>query len=98
MKKTVLLCLMAIFFSASYFLISCQHDIPTGADCESIGFQITALGTNATGGNSNGSITVTASGGEGFYYNLNGGSNNTTGVYNNFFNWFQFQCNAIENS
>jgi len=74
---------MALLFSASYFLQSCQHTIPTGADCASLDFQITAASTNATTGNSDGTITVTASGGDGFYYNLNGGSNNTTGVYGN---------------
>ena len=74
---------MALLFSASYFLISCQHVIPDGANCESLNFQITVTSTNATSGNSDGTITVTASGGDGFYYNLNGGSNNTTGVYGN---------------
>ncbi|MCX6293563.1 MAG: hypothetical protein NT127_04630 [Sphingobacteriales bacterium] len=83
MKKTILLGLMALLFSASYFLLSCQHTIPVGADCENLDFQITATSTNATSGNSNGTITVTASGGDGFYYNLNGGSNNSSGVYAN---------------
>jgi len=83
MKKTIILGLTALLFSASYFLLSCQHTIPVGADCDNLNFQITATSSNATSGNSDGMITVTASGGEGFYFNLNGGSNNTTGVYNN---------------
>lgn len=83
MKKNILLGLMALLFSASYFLQSCQHTIPDGANCASLNFQITAVSTNATTGNSDGTITVTASGGDGFYFNLNGGSNNTTGVYGN---------------
>jgi hypothetical protein len=63
------------------FLFGCQHVLPV--NCNDLNFEITATSTPATQGNADGSISVSATGGQGFSFNLNGGPSNTSGVFNN---------------
>lgn len=74
-RKTLLALFTVLAFSR------CQHQMPI--NCDDLQFTLTETHTNATLNNPDGSITVTASGGDGFYFNLNGGSSSTTGQFNN---------------
>ncbi len=74
--------------SLSFFVVlicllftSCQHVLPVS--CDDLNFEITGSATPATQGNADGSITVTATGGDGFSFNLNGGPSNSTGSFSN---------------
>jgi hypothetical protein len=68
---------LTVIFLFSQF--SCKHEAPIS--CEAVGFKITAIQTDAVLSNSNGTITVTAEGGTGFKYCLNGGNYVDTGFF-----------------
>lgn len=56
----------------------------TGVDpCAGVTVTVTTTQTNPTTGNSNGSITATATGGTGFTYSLNGGAYQASGTFSN---------------
>ncbi len=79
MKKGVILLLLVCFFSIPYLIISCRHEIPLS--CADIKFKLSATKTDALLSNSNGTITVTATGGSKFQFSLNGGSLVDTGYF-----------------
>jgi hypothetical protein len=62
------------------FQFACKHEIPPMA-CNGTAFKITATQTDATLNQNNGTITVTAVGGSGFKYSLNGGSFQDSGYF-----------------
>ena len=64
------LALLAIASALVFF--SCKHE-PPPESCEAIGFKISATKTDALLNGSNGTITATATGGDGFQFSLNGG-------------------------
>lgn len=79
MKKSILLSLSVAVIALSYFVISCQHHIP----CDELNFHISTTHTDATWNQQDGSITATATGGNGFEFSINSGSFGTSGVFNN---------------
>ena len=60
--------------------IACKHE-PPPTTCNGSSFSITATQTDATLSQNNGTITVTAVGGSGFKYSLNGGAFQDTGYF-----------------
>jgi large repetitive protein len=72
-----------IAFVTTILFFSCRHESPPES-CESIGFKLSILKTDALLNASNGTITATATGGKGFQYSLNGSefkdSGNFTGL------------------
>ena len=79
MKKGAILLLLASFFTIPYLVISCKHELPLS--CADIKFKLTASKTDAILNNPTGTITVTATGGSGFKYSLNGASLVDTGYF-----------------
>lgn len=63
--------LVLLALAASILFISCKHE-PPPESCEAIGFKISLTKTDALLNGSNGTITATASGGDGFQFSLNG--------------------------
>ncbi len=79
MKKLAVLCSL-VLISVSFWLISsCRHELPLS--CEDVKFKITTTQTDAILSNANGSISITAEGGDGFRYSLNGGPLKDTGYF-----------------
>ena len=77
MKKSLvfvflLLCLIG-------YILSCKHEIPV--TCADLNFKITATKTDALLSNNNGTISITAKGGDGFSYSLNGGPFKDSGYF-----------------
>lgn len=74
---------ISIFFvlltCISFLLSNCKHEIPVS--CEKLGFKISATKTDALLSTASGTISVTATGGEGFKYNLNGGTYQDSGYF-----------------
>lgn len=70
--------LIALFIALVQF--ACKHEPPLPS-CNGSAFSIAATSTDATVGQNNGTITVTASGGSGFKYSLNGGAFQDTGYF-----------------
>ena len=70
---SLLLCLVG-------YILSCKHEIPV--TCADLNFKIAATKTDALLSNKNGTITVTAKGGDGFSYSLNGGPFKDSGYFN----------------
>jgi hypothetical protein len=62
-----------------YFITGCRHELPL--TCSDVHFKITAVKTDALLNNSNGTITVTANGGQGFKYSLDGKTFKDTGYF-----------------
>jgi hypothetical protein len=62
---------------------SAQFTIGSNNPCTGVTITVTATVTNATTGQSNGSIVATATGGTGFTYSINGGAFQATGTFNN---------------
>ena len=79
MKKLAILFSLVVLFSIPCLVSSCRHELPLS--CEDVKFKITATKTDAILNNANGSITVTASGGGGFKYSLNGGPLRDSGYF-----------------
>lgn len=65
---------------STLFILSCKHE-PPPASCEAIGFKISLTKTDALLNGSNGTITATATGGDGFQYSLNGGKFSDSGYF-----------------
>jgi SprB repeat len=70
--------LLALFIVI--FQFSCKHELPP-VSCNGSYFKVTAASQSATLNQNNGSITATASGGEGFKYSLNGGIFQDSGYF-----------------
>lgn len=79
MKKSLLVLLLLFTATISYFVISCTHEIPI--TCDTVHFHITATHTDAVLSYNNGTITVTATGGSGFQYSLDGGAYQDSGYF-----------------
>jgi len=79
MKKAIVLISLVLLFAVPYIISSCRHVLPL--TCEEVKFKISATKTDAVLSNANGSITVTASGGQGFQYSLNGGPLKDSGYF-----------------
>ncbi len=79
MKKMTILCSLVLIGAAFWLVSSCKHELPIS--CEDVKFKIATTQTDAILTNPNGSISVTASGGEGFRYSLNGGALKDTGYF-----------------
>ena len=79
MKNSLILTLLIAFSFTSYFIISCQHVIP----CDELNFTMTATHTDVTSNTANGTISLTATGGSGFNYSLNGATAIDTGYFSN---------------
>ena len=79
--KTIFL-LTGILTGLCVFLLinSCRHEISRNY-CQTNPLRITATSTGAVSNQSNGTITVTATGGSGFRYSLNGESFRDTGYF-----------------
>lgn len=69
-----------IAFAALIIFYACKHE-PPPVSCESLGFSISAVKTDALLNTSTGSITVTATGGNGFQYSLNGSAFKDSGTF-----------------
>lgn len=70
---------LAVF--TSYMIISCQHVIPV--DCNQLNFTMNVTHTDVTTSSPNGTISVTATGGTGFLYSLDGGPQVSDGNFIN---------------
>lgn len=70
--------LLALFILV--FQFACKHELPPPS-CNGSAFKITATQTDATLSQNNGTITVTAIGGTGFKYSLNGGAFQDSGYF-----------------
>lgn len=70
--------LLAIASALVFF--SCKHE-PPPQSCEAIGFKISATKTDALLNGSNGTITATATGGDGFQFSLNGSKFSDSGYF-----------------
>jgi VCBS repeat-containing protein len=80
MKKKQML-IMALCFGMIILLNSCKNEPPINP-CDTTNLTASATKTDATGNTNNGSITVSASGGDGINYTI-GTNTNTTGQFNN---------------
>lgn len=69
---------IALFIALVQF--ACKHEPPLPS-CNGTAFKISTTSTNATLNQSNGTITVSALGGSGFKYSLNGGAFQDTGYF-----------------
>jgi len=81
MKKRItfkIVGLIALLIALVQF--ACKHEIPLPS-CTGIGFKISAISTDATVNQNNGTITVSAIGGSGFKFSLNGASFKDTGYF-----------------
>jgi hypothetical protein len=84
MKKAVLY-FSVFFLSAIIFLVACKHDIEPGGQqgdpCAGVNIVLNIDKVDPTAGQSNGSITATATGSTGFTFSLNGGPFQSTGNF-----------------
>jgi hypothetical protein len=72
MKKMKIVSLVSLIL-LSFLIINCRHELPFPTEnCADVNFKIAASKTDATLNTSNGSITLTASGGKDFVYSFNG--------------------------
>lgn len=81
MRKNQILSL-ALCCGVILFAFSCKHEPPTAAGCDQANLTLSVSKTDATTGNNNGSISATASGGNGITYTL-GTTTNSTGQFSN---------------
>jgi hypothetical protein len=79
MKKSLILLSFFVLSALSYSIISCQHQIR----CEDVNFQISTTHTNASFNQTDGSISATATGGNGFEFSLNNGAFQSNGNFTN---------------
>lgn len=80
MKKSLLIGTIVISIIVLQLLHACRHEI-AGDPCATNPIQLTAIKTDATGNQNNGSIRATATGGSGFKYSLNGGAFQDSGYF-----------------
>jgi SprB repeat len=80
MKKSIYAIVILLLTTVVLFQFSCKHELPP-AVCVPGTFNITATETAATLNQNNGSIRITATGGSGFQYSLNGGAFQDTGYF-----------------
>lgn len=81
MKKQFFTLFIILGVLASYLVISCQHVIPV--TCDQLNFTLTVDHTDVTTSSPNGTITATATGGSGFSFSLDGGSQQSDGSFTN---------------
>lgn len=82
MKKMKIVSLLSLILF-SFLIMNCRHELPFPKEtCADVNFKITASKIDATQNISNGSITVTASGGKDFVFSLNGSAFTNTTIYN----------------
>jgi len=89
MRKTFTLFLL--LFSTTIIYIACSKGggtttpppPPPTNPCAGVTVTVTGTSTNATTGQSNGSITASATGGSGFTFSLNNGTFQSSGTFNN---------------
>jgi len=81
MKKTKVAILLGVGVITIILFLSCRHEIPPPS-CDVDPVQLTVITTDAYGNQSNGSISVSATGGSGFRYSLNGGAFQDDGNFN----------------
>ena len=79
MKKPILLFFLVLGITFFFFSVSCRHEIPL--TCSTVNFKIAVVKTDAMLNYPNGAIFVTASGGTGFQYCINGSSFQDTGYF-----------------
>lgn len=79
MSRIKISILFLLLSGISLLLLNCKHEIPIS--CENLGFKISATKTDALLNTSNGTISITATGGSGFKYNLNGGAYQDSGYF-----------------
>lgn len=79
MKKNLILLSFFVLTTLSYSIISCQHQIR----CEDVNFQISTTHTNTSLNQTDGTITVTATGGSGFEFSLDNGAFQSNGYFTN---------------
>ncbi|MFN8253595.1 MAG: hypothetical protein U0V75_17120 [Ferruginibacter sp.] len=79
MKRSIYV-IVALAMVVILFQVSCKHELPP-VTCVPGTFKIAAVTTDATVGQNNGSISVSASGGTGFKFSLNGGPFQDTGYF-----------------
>jgi len=81
MKRNLAVLITCLFFGLVIIVaqFSCKHEIQI--TCAQVAFKISASQTDALAGATNGTITVTATGGKGFQYSLNGGPFQDTGYF-----------------
>jgi hypothetical protein len=80
MKRSVYAVVTVLVTAIVLFQFSCKHELPP-ATCIPGTFKIAAVKTDASLGQNNGSITVSASGGTGFKFSLNGSPFQDTGYF-----------------
>lgn len=87
MKKSIksVFALSILFFLVLVVIPGCKKSSsdPPPNPCTSKTITVTGTASPATAGQSNGSISATASGSTGFTYNINGGSFQSSGSFNN---------------
>lgn len=80
MKRSIYAIVLSLVTIVILLQVSCKHEIPT-ATCVPGTFKIATVATPATTGQNDGTITVSASGGTGYQFSLNGGSFQDTGYF-----------------
>ncbi len=75
--------IVAVAVLALGIISSCSKSSSTPDPCAGITIGVTGTTTNATTGQTNGSITTTATGGSGITYSLNGGASQSSGLFSN---------------
>jgi hypothetical protein len=81
MKRNKIIVSLCSLVTLCILLMNCKHDIPI--NCANINFKITTAKTDATLNVANGKISVTATGGSGFLYSLNGSAFTSNGDFTN---------------
>jgi large repetitive protein len=79
MKKALILLLLVMIFSIPSLISSCRHELPLS--CADVKFKIAVTKTDAVLNNANGTITASATGGDGFKFSLNGGPLKDSGYF-----------------
>ncbi|MFZ4058651.1 MAG: beta strand repeat-containing protein [Ferruginibacter sp.] len=79
MKNPFLVFLSLMLIMITSIVISCKHELPV--NCDDLQFKITTTKTDALLNSSNGTITVTATGGKDFQYSIDGGAFKDSGYF-----------------
>jgi hypothetical protein len=91
MKRNLAALLTCMVFALVIIVtqFSCKHEVQI--TCAQIGFKLTAVKSDAVSGASNGSISISSTGGNGFKYSLNGGAFQDTGYFGNLAPFAQYR-------